>query len=93
MMKHYQTTAVGERRGSPRLWLQGEILAHAGFSPGSRFDLVVESGTLKLVLNNEGRRTVSAKTRGDRAFPVIDINSRDELAPIARFGWVRILIT
>lgn len=93
MMKHYQTTAVGEHRGSPRLWLQGENLAHAGFSPGSRFDLVVESGTLKLVLNEEGRRTVSAKTRGDRAFPVIDINSREELAPIARFGWVRILIT
>jgi len=93
MMKHYQTTAVGVHRGSPRLWLQGDNLAHAGFSPGSRFDLVVESGTLKLVLNEEGRRTVSAKTRGDRAFPVIDINSREELAPIARFGWVRILIS
>jgi len=93
MMKHYQTTAVGEHRGSPRLWLQGENLAHAGFSPGCRFDLLVESGTLKLVLNDEGKRTVSAKTRGNRAFPVIDINSREELAPIARFGWVRILIT
>lgn len=93
MMKHYQTAAVGEHRGSPRLWLQGENLAHAGFSPGCRFDLLVESGTLKLVLNDEGKRTVSAKTRGNRAFPVIDINSREELAPIARFGWVRIFIT
>lgn len=92
MMKHYQTTAVGEHRGSPRLWLQGENLAHAGFAPGKRFDLVTRDGVLKLVLNDEGKRTVSQKNKGVRSFPVIDINSREELSPIARYGWVRIVI-
>lgn len=92
MMKHYQTAAIGEHRGSPRLWLQGENLAHAGFSPGKRFDLITESGKLRLVLNDDGKRTVSSKSRGSRILPIIDINSREDLFPIARYGMVRIAI-
>ena len=92
MMKHYQTAAIGEHRGSPRLWLQGENLAHAGFSPGKRFDLITESGKLRLVLNDDGKRTVSSKSRGSRILPIIDINSREDLFPLARYGMVRIAI-
>lgn len=91
MMKHYQTTSIGVHRGSPRLWLQGENLAHAGFSPGKRFDLFIEEGKLRLVLDDDGKRTVSSKIRGGRAFPVIDINSRGDLLPVSQYGSVRIL--
>lgn len=92
-MRHYQTVAIGTHRGSPRLWLQGENLAHAGFSPGKHFEVFVGDGKLKLVLSETGRRTVSSKSKGDRIIPVIDINSRDDLSRIAQYAVVRIVVT
>jgi len=91
-MKHYLVASLGEHRGSPRLWLQGANLAHAGFKPGVRFDVVIEAGCLKIVLSESGERIVSRKRRGETEQPVIDINNRDVLDAFIGHAAVRVVI-
>lgn len=91
-MKHYLVASIGEHRGSPRLWLQGANLAHAGFKPGMRFDVVMEVGKLRMVLSESGERIVSRKCRGETEHPVIDINSREVLDAFLGHASVRVVI-
>lgn len=91
-MKHYLVATLGAHRGSPRLWLQGANLAHAGFKPGMRFDVELVPDNLRLFLSESGERTVSRKRRGETEQPVIDINSRDVLDAFVGHAAVRVVI-
>lgn len=68
-----------DKRGNPRIWLEGKHLARAGFTPAARYELIIDEEqraiTLRLAAN--GERLVSRKMRGATELPVIDLaNSR-----------------
>jgi hypothetical protein len=67
-----QAYQVRANRGRPRVWIEGKRLAAAGFTRGSRFNVVVKPTNqvlLKFLIADDGSRKVSGK--GDR--PIIDI--------------------
>ena len=41
-------TKIGENRGKPRLWVEGQRLAREGILPGMRFRMAIEDGYLTL---------------------------------------------
>jgi DNA (cytosine-5)-methyltransferase 1 len=68
-------TKLGENRGSPRIWLQGEKLEKEGYRAGDTFR-IEESKSSRLVLVKNGDRKVSGKKRGDKRIPIIDLNTQ-----------------
>lgn len=93
-MKSYELTRIGQHRGSPRLWLQGLMVAHAGFLPGCRFGIRKDEmrHMIVLELNEAGPRLVSYKRQGTRQTPVIDINSAPDLDVLDGFTAVRVIM-
>jgi DNA (cytosine-5)-methyltransferase 1 len=85
---------IGEHRGNPRIYLDGLQAVRAGFSPGERFDLVVDEEGKKVVIskNADGSRVVSAKTKGEVRQPVIDINSGELLAMFEGMDSIRVVV-
>jgi len=65
------TRKIGQNRGKPRLWIEGQTLIDAGLPHGTRWDLcgVSPEGGFTILAIETGRRKVSGKP--DR--PVIDI--------------------
>lgn len=92
-VKSIKTLTLGEKRGVPRLWIEGEQAQRAGFHPGLRFSLVTDDDGERVVLRiaEQGERTVSGKDKAGRRVPVIDINSAEALAILAGFGTVRVV--
>src|SRR5690606_20490062 len=70
---------VGKNRGAPRVWIEGERLSKAGFSPGERYHVDTGHGRVVLTIQANGARVVSVKKRKDRQRPVIDLNSAKDL--------------
>lgn len=64
---------LGEHRGSPRVYIEGEFLIRAGFAPSQLIEARFRKGRVTLRLSEQGSRRVSQKGKGR---PVIDINSR-----------------
>ena len=91
-MKHYLITAIGVNKGAPRVWLQGSNLGHAGFSPGTRFDVRLGDQRLVMRRSEMGVRVVSQKRRGESVYPVIDINSKELLSMFDGMGSVRVVM-
>ena len=66
---------IGMNKGRPRLWLEGKQLTEHGFIKGKKFtisylpDSMKALKFLKLLIDNDGSRTVSGTS--DR--PIIDI--------------------
>lgn len=89
-LSSYVIRKIGKNRGAPRIWLEGAHIERAGFAPGQKFDVDVQGKTIVLEAKQDGTRTVSAKRKGDRTNPVIDINSREMLAIFDGMGVVRI---
>lgn len=90
-MRGYFVRNIGSNRGSPRIWLQGQEISRANMAPGSRYDIHVAGGTIELRANIDGSRVVSSKRKGDEAFPVIDINSKELLALFDKQSAIRIV--
>ncbi len=82
----------GEHRGTRRIWLEGERLARQGIAPGARFRVEIVPGRVSLLFAQEGDRVVSAKRRGDRARPVIDVNRAEVAAALGNGERVRVVI-
>lgn len=82
---------VGTNRGAPRVWVSCENARRAGFEPGQRFVVQRSGKGLLIKLATEGERIVSQKKRGDRTVPVIDINSKETLSPLAGCEVVRVV--
>lgn len=79
-MQSYFITKVGQNKGRPRVWLQGKRPALAGFNPGVKYELVIEADSVALRISAEGSRVVSQKVVGEKAIPIIDVNSSEALA-------------
>lgn len=90
-MKNVKTLSIGANRGAPRIWLEGRFPELAGFLPGSRFriEIIRDRDCLALRLDDVGTRVVSAKTRGERSVPVIDLNSKEALSVFEGLSQVR----
>lgn len=83
---------IGRKRNNPYLYLDGLQAIRAGFAPGDRFDVSIDGERLVLSANKDGSRAVSRKMRGDREYPVIDINSRELLAMFEGMDAVRVVV-
>lgn len=90
-MKAVSLLTLGQKQGSPRLWIENLCALRAGFAPGSRFDVRPHGHGLVLEVALEGERTVSRKERGSTLRPVIDIVSRVELAVLDGHEVVRVV--
>lgn len=91
-MEGYFVKKVGNNRGAPRIWLEGLQTERAGFGPGSRYDVEVQGQTVVLSLNPDGSRVVSSKMVGERANPIIDLNSRELLAVFDGMAAIRVAV-
>lgn len=75
------TTKIGTNRGKPRVWLQGNVLAVAGFTRGDHFSISIKAGQLLISKQVDGKRKVSGKEQ----VPIIDLAS-EELLTIGPMG-------
>lgn len=91
-MDGYFVKKVGNNKGAPRIWLEGLQTSRAGFSPGARYDVEVQGQTVVLSLNPDGSRVVSSKMVGERANPIIDLNSRELLAAFDGMASIRVAV-
>lgn len=82
---------VGQNRGRPRIWLENSEVSSAGLQPGDRYDIHMKEGVVTLQANPDGSRVVSSKQRGEKAYPVIDINSREVLALFDGMAAIRLV--
>ncbi|WP_432263162.1 DNA cytosine methyltransferase [Cupriavidus sp. TMH.W2] len=85
---------IGEKRGNPRLWIDGAQAVKGGFTPGVQYTPKVDEArcllTLEIVEN--GERVVSKKVVRDREIPVIDINNGDLLGMFVKLGLTAVRI-
>lgn len=94
-MHTVKTLSMKEHKGAPRVWFQGSAPAQSGFAPGKKFILQKlpdgKAGVL-LKLSDEGDRTVSRKVYpSGTEVPVIDINSKTELAEFEGCESIRVV--
>ena len=54
---------IGRNKERPRIWLEGKVLAAAGFKPKDHYDIEVKEDVLKMTLKKaaDGKRKVSGK--------------------------------
>lgn len=90
-MKAVSILTIGRKQGSPRLWIENQSALRAGFIPGLRFSVREHGHGIVLEVSEDGARTVSGKSKGDRITPVIDINSRVDLESVSDHQTVRII--
>jgi len=86
---------LGENKGSPRVWLEGNQPQSAGFLPKTRYSLVKNENEKSVVLtvSSDGERVVSMKMKNGKEYPVIDINSKEILSMFAGCECVKVLFS
>lgn len=84
--------SLKENRGKPRIYLDGRQAIRTGFAPGDKFEIDIEGNRLVLTKKIDGSRTVSARTRKDKEYPVIDINSGELLKIFEGMDAVRLVV-
>lgn len=84
---------IGEKRGAPHVFLDASQAARAGFNPREKFSVTVEGNRLTLTKCADGTKTVSRRVRGDKEYPVIDLNSKEDLAIFEGMSAVRVVVT
>lgn len=79
----FASTRVGsDKRGNPRLWIEGRKLERAGFSPQARYRMTVDADARRITLElaKDGDRMVSRRERRGAEMPVIDIANSGALS-------------
>jgi hypothetical protein len=71
------TTKVVKTSRAFRVWIEGNNLNHAGFYPGSKYNLEYTETGMKLSISKDGSKTVSSCKRGDKVRPIIDLHSQE----------------
>lgn len=86
---------IGQNKGAPRVWLQGEQPLRAGFKPGVTYsvEIMKDEDMVALKVCETGKRVVSKKECGGREVPVIDINSKEALGLFEGMGEVRVILS
>jgi DNA (cytosine-5)-methyltransferase 1 len=67
------TTAIGQNKNAPRVWLEGQYLRDAGFNPGCHIQVEFSTDKIVIKLAANGPRIVSSKKQGHVS--VVDLNS------------------
>jgi DNA (cytosine-5)-methyltransferase 1 len=75
--RHDTTLKLGTHRGAPRVWIEGNHLAKAGFNPGDKFRAIFGPESVTLELAADGSRTISSRERDGKTLPIIDINAAE----------------
>jgi len=91
-LNRYLVREIGQHRGSPRIYLETQALASAGFVPGATYDRTVNNNRITLTVQEGGPFKVSKKEKRGSTLPVIDINSREALSPLDGLKAVRMVI-
>lgn len=92
-LKDVWIKSVKENKGRPRLYLDGQQAIRTGFAPGDKFEIDVEGNRLVLTKKIDGSRTVCTRKRGDKEYPVIDINSGELLKIFEGMDAVRLVVS
>lgn len=76
------TRLSSDKRGNPRIWIEGKKLEKSGFLPSRRYKMTVDETGMKvtLELDNEGDRMVSRRSRHGNEDPVVDIANKKALS-------------
>jgi DNA (cytosine-5)-methyltransferase 1 len=74
-MEQVTYTTIGENRGKVRLWIEGAKLSVAGFVKGAHYTAEPTAAGFRLVLDADGDRKVSGRSRNGRNIPIIDITA------------------
>lgn len=70
------TRNVGQNKGTPRIWLEGNKLDQAGFVAGIKYTVQVKRENIILTLDPNGEKKVSGKTiTPEYRQPVIDLHN------------------
>jgi DNA (cytosine-5)-methyltransferase 1 len=85
------TLKVGENKGAPRVWLEGQYLLRADFAPGRLLSATFEPDRVVIRLAEDGARKVSSK--GGGAVPVIDLNTSQLRDALGAVDQVQVKIT
>lgn len=86
------TKLAQDKRGNPRIWIEGRKLAAAGFVPEARYRMTIDSkrNTVTLEVDAKGDRIVSRRKRRDDILPIVDIANAKALASLPAGGTLRI---
>ena len=63
---------VGQNRGKPRIWLEGNELIQNGIEHGQRYNVITGADWLSICVNPEGKRKIA----GSPARPIVDMTGR-----------------
>lgn len=93
-MKHYIVRKLGTHRGSPRVFLDINVMEDAGFAPGRTYNREIDSDRKRLTLSLEpnGSFVVSRKEKSGKLLPVIDINNSKDLGMFEGHEAIRVVI-
>lgn len=93
-MQTYSVAKIGQCKGHPRVWMQGNRPARAGFAPGTRYSVKADHDRCMLVLSldDSGTRVVSRKLKNEKEIPVIDLNSTEVLGMFEGFEKLRLVM-
>lgn len=92
----YASTRVGaDKRGNPRLWIEGRKLERAGFSPQARYRMTIDADARRITLElaKDGDRMVSRRQRHGVDLPIVDIANARALASFRSIDTLRIDFT
>ncbi|MGP9797079.1 DNA cytosine methyltransferase [Halomonas sp. 86] len=92
-MTYIVNTALGNNRGTPRIWLEGAKLSREGYAPGRTYDMTIAKAKLVITPNPRGKYVISKKTRNGKLIPVIDITRQDLAELFDGVEALRVLVT
>ena len=86
------TKLASDKRGNPRIWIEGRKLAAAGFIPEARYRMTVDNARRVVILEVDpaGDRVVSRRKRRDDILPIVDIANAKALSTLPSGGTLRI---
>src|SRR3989338_5716746 len=93
-MKAAEIRKIGQNKGAPRVWLEGQQPLRAGFLPGSTYmvEVVRDKNMVALKVSEKGNRVVSRKENAGKEVPVIDLNSKEVLGLFAGMEKLRVIM-
>lgn len=93
-MLQYIVRKLGLSRGIPRVYLDTQAMAKAGFEPGKSYQRMIDTEKRRITLTLEpgGDYLVSRKEKAGKMVPVIDITSTEAFKSFEGMEAVRIVI-
>lgn len=91
-LAHGMTKIGSDKRGNPRIWIEGKKLEQAGFTPQARYQMKIDTHRMRIELkvNPEGHRIVSHRQRRGADIPIVDIVNAETLKPFVNAETLRI---